>query len=157
MIPLYLVAERGMEQGQVNSLIAVSRMVTLGMGLLAGYAVDRIGTKQAMAVFLLVTGCLTALLGLVSDTWIMFVVFLQPMFAVCFFPAGFAVMARIGPADSRNLAVSLIIPVAFLLGAGAIPAGLGLLGEQHAFSLGFAILGGLVLAGSMLVRSLRVS
>jgi len=54
-----------------------------------------------------------------------------------------------------KVAVFLAVPVGFLLGGGAIPAGIGLIGEIGSFSLGFTILGGLVLGGLILIRYLK--
>jgi NNP family nitrate/nitrite transporter-like MFS transporter len=53
------------------------------------------------------------------------------------------------------VAVSLTVPVSFLLGGGAIPAGIGLIGEAGLFFFGFVILGGLLLASVILVRYLE--
>jgi hypothetical protein len=45
--------------------------------------------------------------------------------------------------------------VSFLLGGGAIPAMIGLIGQARSFSMGFLILGGILLGGAILVRYLR--
>jgi hypothetical protein len=73
-----------------------------------------------MAAVFLLTGTMTFLLGVTKGYWMVLIVFAQPMLAVCFFPAGFAALSCIGPSSSRNVAVSLTIPLAFLIGAGAI-------------------------------------
>jgi hypothetical protein len=46
--------------------------------------------------------------------------------------------------------------VASLLG-GAIPVGIGLMGEIGFFSLGFTLLGGLILGGLILIRYLKLN
>ena len=99
---------------------------------------------------------MTALLGAVEGYWIVVVVFLQPMLAVCFFPAGLAALSCLGPPSSRNVAVSLTIPFAFLVGAGAIPTGIGIMGDSVSFALGFALVGVLILAGFMLSLILKL-
>ena len=156
MLPLYLVAERGLDQYSVNILVAVSRISGLGMAFLAGWATDRFGAKRIMATVLLLTGSMTALLGLAKGYWIIIIVFLQPMLAVCFFPAGFAALSCIGPPSSRNVAVSLAIPLAFFIGAGSIPTGIGIMGDLANFALGFAVVGGLIVAGFLLTLTLRL-
>jgi len=83
------------------------------------------------------------------------IVFLQPMLATCFFCAGFVALSRMGSPSIKNVAVSFTVPVAYLLGGGAIPAGIGLIGEAGSLSLGFIILGGLILGGMILVRYLK--
>jgi hypothetical protein len=53
------------------------------------------------------------------------------------------------------VAVSLTVPVGFLLGGGVIAAGIGIMGEMGSFSLGFILFGGILLLGFLLARSLR--
>jgi NNP family nitrate/nitrite transporter-like MFS transporter len=83
-------------------------------------------------------------------------VFLQPLLAVCFFPAGFAALARIGPAGSRSLAVSLAIPIAFLLGGGAVPTLIGFMGDAVSFAAGIMLVGVLITVGALLAGRLRL-
>jgi NNP family nitrate/nitrite transporter-like MFS transporter len=156
MLPLYLVAERGFDQHSANILVAISRISGLGMVFLAGWATDRFGAKRIMATVLLLTGSMTVLLGLAEGYWLVIIVFMQPMLAVAFFPAGFAALSCIGPPSSRNVAVSLAIPLAFLIGAGSIPTGIGIMGDLANFALGFALVGGLILAGFLLTLTLRL-
>ena len=156
MLPLYLVAERGLDQYSANILVAISRVSGLGMAFLAGWATDRFGAKRIMAAVLILTGSMTVLLGVAKGYWIVIIVFLQPMLAVCFFPAGFAALSRIGPPSSRNVAVSLAIPLAFLIGAGSIPTGIGIIGDFANFALGFALVGGLILAGFFLTLTVKL-
>ena len=54
-----------------------------------------------------------------------------------------------------NLVISLTVPAAFLLGGGAIPAGIGLLADIGSFSLGFALVGAMILSGLILSLCLR--
>ena len=156
MLPLYLVAERGLDQYSANILVAVSRISGLGMAFLAGWATDRFGAKRIMAAVFLLTGSMTVLLGLAKGYWLVIIVFLQPMLAVCFFPAGFAAISCIGPPSSRNVAVSLAIPLAFLIGAGGIPTGIGIMGDLANFALGFGLVGGLILVGFILSLTLEM-
>jgi NNP family nitrate/nitrite transporter-like MFS transporter len=78
------------------------------------------------------------------------------MVAVCFFPAGFAALSRIGSAETRSLAVSMAVPLGFLVGGGAIPLGIGVLGDAGRFAAGIAGTGALILSGSFLSRLLRL-
>ncbi|MBW1999134.1 MAG: MFS transporter [Deltaproteobacteria bacterium] len=155
MLPLYLVAERGLERSWANQLVAFSRIAGPAVAFVAGWASDKLGPKRALGGVFLATGMATVLLGMARGLWIVPVLFLQPMLAVCFFPAGFAALAKVGPPQVRNVAVSLTIPVAFLLGGGAIPAGIGIMGEEGLFSLGITFFGLLLLGGIILLRYLR--
>jgi NNP family nitrate/nitrite transporter-like MFS transporter len=69
MLPLYLVTEHGLSQEWANSLVGISRISTIGMAFLSGWATDRLGPKTIMVSVFLITGVLTLLLGIVSTNW----------------------------------------------------------------------------------------
>ncbi|MDI7259518.1 MAG: MFS transporter [Thermodesulfobacteriota bacterium] len=154
IIPLYLVAEKGMDQTWANTLLALSRISILATVFLAGWVIDRLGVKKALKAVFLTTGLVTAMLGIVSGSWIVLVIFLQPILAASFFPAGFIALTKIRSPQIKNVAVSLTVPLGFFIGGGAITAGLGLLGEAGLFFLGFILFGGLLFAGAALTRYL---
>ncbi len=156
MLPLFLVTERGIDRYWANTLVALSRISGVGMAFLAGWATDRFGPRRTMVVVFFLTGSMTVLLGAVKGSWLVLIVFLQPMLAVCFFPAGLAAISCLGPPSSRNVAVSLTIPFAFLVGAGGIPTGIGIMGDSVSFALGFALVGVLILGGFMLSLILKL-
>jgi len=155
MLPLYLIAEREMVRSRANYLVAISRISALGIGFLSGIVTDRLGPRVAMGSVFLGTGLITLLLGVVPVSWIVLIVFLQPMMAACFFPPGFTALSRIGPPRVRNISLSFTLPPAFLLGGGAIPAGIGVLGEMGFFDLGISLVGGIVMSGSIVLHYLR--
>jgi len=156
MLPLYLVAERGIVRNWANTLVSMSRISGVGIAFAAGWATDRFGPKRIMAAVFLLTGIMTILLGLAADAWIIIIVFLQPMLAVCFFPAGFAALSSIAPSNARNMAVSLAVPFAFLVGGGVIPAGIGVFGDTGSFASGFAVVGALITTGFLLSLCLKL-
>jgi MFS family permease len=125
-------------------------------GVLGGWVSDRLGPKRTMVVSLIVTGALTLLLGFVADNWISAAVIIQPALAVWFFPAGFAALAVLAPPQARNLAVGFTIPFGFLIGGGAIPTFIGVMGDAQLFSLGFVITGLLITAGGIIALSLKL-
>ena len=145
-----------MEQSWVNTLVALSRISGPFMALLAGWVSDRFGPRRTIAATFLLTGLATLLLGPAPASWLVPIVFLQPALAVCFFPAGFAALAAIAPARSRNVAVSFTVPAGFLLGGGAIPAFVGVMGDAGSFASGFTWVGALILAGALLALFLRL-
>ncbi len=157
MLPLYLVSDFEMERSWANTLVALSRISGPGVVMLAGWVTDRLGPGRTLRYVFLATGTLTVLLGAAQGSLIMLIVFLHPMLAACFFPAGFAALSRIGSHNTRNVAVSLTLPAALLLGTGAIPSGIGILGEAGLFGVGFALVGGLTLGCAWLVRYLKFS
>ena len=152
MLPLYLVANHGISRVEANTIIAASRILPLFMVFVGGWAGDRFGAAKTMKIVFFLTGIITILLGFANTHWIKWVVLFQPVFAVCFFPVGFALLSTAVPPRSRNLAVSLAIPVSFMIGAGLVPAGIGILGDAGLFDSGFIILGISVLSGSILLN-----
>jgi dipeptide/tripeptide permease len=155
MFPLYLVSEKGMDQAWANTLVGLSRISPVGVAILSGWVTDRLGPKRTLKVIFLANGIAVMLLGVASESWIVLLIFLQPMLASSFFPPGFAALSRIGGPQFKSIAVSLTMPVSFLLGGGAIPAMIGFIGEVRSFSIGFIILGGILFGGAILVRYLK--
>ena len=155
MFPLYLVSERGMDQAWANTLVGLSRISPVGVAILSGWITDRLGPKRALKVIFLANGLAVIFLGLVSESWMVVLIFLQPMLASSFFPPGFAALSQIGDTRFKSIAVSLTMPVSFLLGGGAVPAMVGAIGQVRSFSTGFIALGGMLLGGAVLVRYLK--
>ena len=155
MLPLYLVAERGMDQSWANTLVSLSRIISVATAFAAGWLTDRIGIKRALKSYLLISGLCSLCLGLVPDSLLVLFLFLQPMATVCFFPAGFATLARVGPRETRNLSISFIIPPSFLVGTGAVPALIGVMGDMGYFGWGISLVGVLVIATVPLLTRLR--
>jgi NNP family nitrate/nitrite transporter-like MFS transporter len=149
MLPLYLVTDHGLDRNWANTLIAFSRIAGLGVALIGGWATDRFGPLKILRIVFALAGLLTILIGLAPQTWVAVAIFVQPVFAVCFFPAGLAALSMISSASERNLTVSLTIPLAFLMGGGAAPALIGFIGDMHSFGWGIVLLGGLILTGSI--------
>ena len=127
----------------------------MGVAILSGWMTDRWGTKRALKAIFFANGTVLLLLGVASGWWVVLLIFLQPMLASSFFPPGFAALSQIGSSKFKNIAISLTMPVSFLIGGGAIPAMLGTIGEVKSFSTGFIILGGILLGGAILVRYLK--
>ncbi len=157
MLPLYLVAERGIERNLANTLAALSRLSGLFMPFIAGSVNDRLGPKSALIGVMGLTGLCTICLALVPDRLLVIPLFLQPMAAVCFFPPAFAALARVGPADTRNVSVSFTVPAAFLLGGGVVPITIGAMGDAGSFSLGIGLFGAFILCGIMLAVYLKMA
>lgn len=149
MLPLYLVIDHGLSRNRANTLIALSRIAGLGVALAGGWATDRFGPQRILRIVFVLTGMMTMFIGLATPSWVAVAVFLQPIMAVCFFPAGFAALSMVSSASERNLTVSLTIPIAFLMGGGAAPALIGFIGDVHSFGWGIALVGGLILTGSV--------
>ncbi|MCB2192527.1 MAG: MFS transporter [Deltaproteobacteria bacterium] len=157
MLPLYLVTEKGFDQGWANLMLSASRVPGLVLAFGAGWAHDRFGARASLLTIFSATGLATLVLGMSSDWLLVVAVFVQPAVTVCFFPVGFAALSLVAPAHLRGVAVSVATPLAFMLGAGALPAFLGWMGEHYSFGTGIAVFAGLVWLGGALALALRPS
>jgi len=156
MLPLYLVAEKGLERGCANILLALSRIAGLPVAFLMGWLADRIGSRRALGGVLLATGMATVLLGMAHGVSIIPVLFLQTPLAGSFFTVGVPALSRISPPQIRNVAVSFTLSVANLLGGGAIPAGIGIMGEEGFFPVGIILVGFLLMGSLIILKYLRL-
>ncbi|HOG16056.1 MAG TPA: MFS transporter [Syntrophales bacterium] len=156
MMPLYLVAERGIDRGTANALLSLSRVPVLATALLSGWLTDRFGPKPIITAALLFSGAAAILLALLPGRLVLAMVFLQPILTVVFFTSGFTILARIVGPRARSLAVSMTILIAYLIGAGLIPTLLGAFGDAGAFGLAFILVGSVTMASALLVPRLQV-
>jgi NNP family nitrate/nitrite transporter-like MFS transporter len=122
---------------------------------LAGWLADRFGTKRVMGGIYAATAILTGLLGFRQNALLVIVVFLQPAVVAAFFPVALLGLANVGPPQTRNVAVSLMIPFVYLFGGGIVPAAMGVIGEYYGFAVGFLWMGGLLLVSLCLLLFLR--
>lgn len=142
MAPLFLVTDHGMDPHKANTLLAFSRIASIFIPLLGGWLGDRFGNQLVLGVVLLITGVLTALMAMVPNgIWLITLVVAQPLFAVCFFPSAFAALSKLGPPEYGNLAVSLCVPFAFLLGGGVMPTLIGMIADIASIGAGFILVG----------------
>ena len=154
LIPAFLIDEHGLEPGMAQSLVSISRLAPIGMGILAGFLVDRWGLRKSLTVFCALSCLFTVTLGLAPSEWMYFVVPIQPLAPASLFPACFVAMSRAVAPELRNLSIGLAVPGGYLVGAGLAPAILGYLGDMGSFGLGFAGLGIASLGGIWLTRRL---
>jgi len=155
MLPIYLVDDHGMLRSRANTLVALSRIAGVGMTLVGGWATDRFGPRRILRLVFLLTGATTLFIGLASSGWVEVAVFLQPLLAVCFFPAGLAALSMVSSARKRNIMVSLTVPFAFLIGGGGAPTLIGFFGDLGSVGGGIALVGGAIVTGAVLTRFLR--
>jgi predicted MFS family arabinose efflux permease len=155
ILPTYLVSERGLEPTLVNTLLGLTRVSGLGAVFLAGWLADRFGAKVVLAAVLVIAGLATIFIGFGRGALLIAAVFVQPMLTACFFPVGFAAIARITPRRIYNVTVSMVLPISYTLGAGVVPTALGMAGDRGSFAAGLILFGALLAAGSLLVFPLR--
>jgi MFS transporter, NNP family, nitrate/nitrite transporter len=147
LMPLFMVAELGMDRVWANSLMGFSRIFGVAVLFFSGFFIERMGPRRAMIFYLSLTGALTLLLGFAHGPVVVpTLVFLQAASVVCLFPVGFTILSLHFPDPVRGVAVSLVILIGFLMGGGVVPSALGYWAETFSFSSGFALLGTVFLA-----------
>jgi NNP family nitrate/nitrite transporter-like MFS transporter len=152
MLPLFLLAERGMDRASANALVGLSRTLAPPMILLAGWLADRLGHRRALALFQAVTGGLTVILALASSPLMtMCAVTLQAAMSACFFPAYYPLVAQLVPSAQRHLAISVVSITGMFLGGGLTPLLVGHLAETWSFAGAILLVGTLTLASPALL------
>lgn len=154
MLPLYLVQERGLSREEANLLLSLSRVSGVFMAVVGGMCADRFGPRRTILVYLAAVGVFTVCLGLARGGWLTAFVLLQPLVSVGFFPAGFSMISRAFPWESRNVAVAFVTPMGAVIGSGLVPLALGWCGDHIGFGAGFAMQGCLMLLAILAARRL---
>ncbi|MFW5715391.1 MAG: MFS transporter [bacterium] len=157
LVPTFLVTEAGFSLEGANSIFSISRFLPIVALLTAGLLMDRLGLRRTLLLTLAGAGLSIVLMGLLRGSLLVAAVFLQPTIGALFFPAGLAALANVGPPQSRNVAVSMVLPVSALLGTGLIPAFLGYMGDVLTFSAGFLIVGAAITLASLLAVFITVA
>jgi NNP family nitrate/nitrite transporter-like MFS transporter len=151
ILPAYLVSHSDWSVEHVNSLVTWSRVICISMLLLAGWIIRSFGNRNTIIGILCFTAILTGLFSVAQGRLLEVVVVLQPAFIAVMFPAQLSCLAEIGEPWYQNVTISLIITVAMGVGAGLVPALLGVFGDYGLGWLGFICLSGFmfVVAASM--------
>ena len=155
VLPLFLVNNHFMTPQDANLVVGLSRISTLFTALAGGWLADRFGNRRIIGSVLLLTGISTACIGLTSGSTLMTYIYLQPVLSVCFFPAGFVLLARLGTPETRNVVISLVIPLAFVLGGGFFPSMVTRMADSGHFPAGLILTGIFISSGAFLVLLLR--
>ncbi len=153
--PLYLTKELGLSIDYANTILSISRLVSIGVAVACGFLVDRFSLKRMMFFMLFVTGIFTVLMGLSPVRYTGALLFFQAFFVTGFFPMGLVGIARTFSREMRGLATGMILAASFFTGGGVVPWLLGISGDLYSFRLGIVILGALTMAASSLVFRFR--
>lgn len=157
LVPAFLVMEKGTTREMANIILGCSRTASLFFLPATGWIIRRIGYRRTLALCLLGTGVTTLLAGYGPLWWTVTMLTLQPIFVVCFFPVGFAVLALVCPKATGDLSVSLTVTCTSIIGAGLIPAVLAWSGERFSFALSFTLFGAALFTVSLMaILKLRI-
>jgi NNP family nitrate/nitrite transporter-like MFS transporter len=155
MLPLYLTQERGMTTGAANTFLGLANIAPLFMVFISGWVTDRIGEKRAITLFLFVAGLGVIFTALLEGVGSLIAIVVVSAFAVGFFPPAFKALSLIVQPTYRSIATALCTPVAFILGGGLLPTGLGFMGQTYSFESGLLITGIVIAVGSMAASLLK--
>lgn len=157
MMPLFLVHEHLFDRGLANSLVSLSRFPGIAAVLIAGFALDRFGIKRSLMVVLITSGVLIFATGIASKQAVAGFLLVQYAVAVGFFPAAWMAVSRIDHPEAKSAALALAVPIAYVFGAGVLPATIGFLGEHASFSWGFIGFGALTVIGGLVSQKIKLS
>ncbi|MDR3042874.1 MAG: MFS transporter [Desulfovibrio sp.] len=154
VLPLHLVDGMGLAPSTANGLLAASRVITPFAALAGGWVADRMGARRAIAACLALTGTALLAMAVPSAAVVTAGMTVQGAMTAFIFPAIFKELARCWPAGYQPTVLCIATPASSLLGTGAAPALLGLVGQTWSFGTGFALLGLLALASIIPLRLL---
>ena len=140
ILPAYLVEHSTWSAEHVNSLVTLSRLISISMLLLAGAIIKRLGRRNTIIVVLLFTALLTGMISVVQGRLLEIVVVFQPALIAVMFPAQLSCLAEIGEAWYQNVTTALVVTVGMTVGAGVVPAYIGVLGDLGIGWCGFVSL-----------------
>ncbi len=153
--PLYLTKELGFSIDYANTILSISRLVSIGVAVACSFIVDRFSLKRMIFVLMLITGIFTVLMGLSPIKYTGALLFFQAFFVTGFFPLGLVGIARTFSREMRGLATGIILATSFFTGGGVVPWLLGVSGDLYSFRLGITILGILTILASSVTFRLR--
>ncbi len=153
--PLYLTKELGLSIDYANTILGISRLVSIGVAVACGFIVDRFSLGKMMFFMMVITGIFTVLLGAAPVRYTGVLLFFQAFFVTGFFPIGLVAIARTFVREMRGLATGMIIAAGFFMGGGVVPWLLGVSGDLYSFRLGITLLGVLTILASPLIFRLK--
>jgi NNP family nitrate/nitrite transporter-like MFS transporter len=145
ILPMFLSTARGLEPDRINTLISISRISSIIVLLISGTLVDRFGARLVLMAAFMISGVATLFLGLTSGSVLEAAIIIQPALISAFFPAGLMALSKIGPPESKNVTLAVVINFAVFFGNGIVPTFFGWLGDRNAIPFGFLLLGGMML------------
>ena len=153
--PLYLTKELGLSIDYANTILGVSRLVSIGVAVACGFIVDRFSLKKMMFFMMVITGIFTVVLGIAPVRYTGVLLFFQAFFVTGFFPLGLVAIARTFVREMRGLATGMILAAGFFTGGGVVPWLLGVSGDLYSFRFGITLLGVLTILASALIFRLK--
>jgi MFS family permease len=158
ILPLYLVKELGIPLNTANTILGLSRLGDIAVGLATGFVLDRFSAKKTMFFLTLSTGILTMFATTTRDVaWLGVFLFAQGSLIMGFFPVLFFSASKLFEEEIRSRATGALLSLGAMMGNGIIPYLLGLSGDTLSFRIGILVLGAVtaLTSGLVLVLLLR--
>ena len=140
ILPAYLVTEYSLSPKYVNILLTISRVAGVLCLLRTGAIINRFGKRRTIIWVLLFSSVFTGIIGFAQGIMVPVVVIGQAAFIAVMIPALLSSVADIGQSRYQNITYSVIITVGVSVGAGVVPAVLGLFADLGLGWAGFVIL-----------------
>ncbi|MDZ7794531.1 MAG: MFS transporter [Spirochaetia bacterium] len=157
MIPTFMISEVGFSPVFTNMVFGISRFVPVIALLTAGLILDKIGIRRTIFAVMGLSGLSIVFLGLFSGRWLTLTIFFQPAIGALAVPAVLSALSSIGPPGSRNVALSMTLPIASFIASGGVPAFVGFMGDAVSFSFGFILIGLFMIFLACLTPFLRLN
>lgn len=156
LIPLFLVAEKGMDLQVANTIFGISRGGGLCAVFLVGFLVDRYGVKKLLALLLLNTGLATIGLALAEAFPVLVTMLvLQAAFGTAFFAVGLMIISKLTDFEERGIFVGTTVATGVIIGHGFFSVVLGAVADTWNFQIGILVLGILAALSCLLLTRLR--
>ena len=140
ILPAYLVEHSTWSAEHVNSLVTLSRVISIIVLLCAGPIITKLGKRNTIILVLLFTGVLTGLISISEGGMLKLVVVFQPSLIAVMFPAQLSCLAEIGESWYQNVTTAVVVTVGMIVGAGVVPTVVGIFGDLGVGWYGFVSL-----------------
>lgn len=137
ILPAYLVEHTTWSAEHVNSLVTLSRVISISLLLCAGPIIRVLGKRNTIIMVLLFTGLLTGLISVAEGRLLEIVVILQPSLIAVMFPTQLACLADIGESWYQNVTTAVVITAGMIVGVGIVPVLVGVFGDLGIGWFGF--------------------
>ena len=152
MSPDFFSQNKQISTKQINFILSLSRFLGLIALFLSGKITDSFGLKKALVFGLFLCGGMTALMGIVSPFFSLFLLCIQSPFALCLNPMIHIAISNLSPPGKNAAMVSLISSIGYLVGSGVIPQALGFFGAYNLYSFGFILFGLFAIASGFILQ-----
>lgn len=157
LIPTFMISEAGFSEVYTNTVFGISRFVPAAALITGGLLLDKVGVKKTLFATMFLSGVTIVFLGIFSGRLLTLSIFLQPAIGALAVPAVLSSLSAIGPTSSRNVSLSMALPVASFIGNGGVPAFAGFMGDAISFSAGFIIIGAVMAALAFFTGLIRLN